>query len=55
MQSRNPDAKTDKAREDGRVAFRDLSSGGKALFICKVLICIVTGGFVFPHVIEQGK
>ncbi len=53
MQSRKvtPKAQT----EPTLVRFRDLSGSGKALFVCKVVVCIVTGGFVFPNVMERNK
>ncbi len=55
MQSRNVEAKAGRAQETKRVPYRELSVGGKAAFICKVVVCVVTGGFVFPNVMERGK
>ncbi len=53
MQSRNVTPKAQ--QEPTLVRFRDLSGSGKALFVCKVVVCIVTGGFVFPNVMERNK
>lgn len=34
-------------------AFKDMSSAQKTIWICKVVVCVVTFGMAFPGVMED--
>jgi len=40
------------AAEPSRVPFRSLSGSQRAVRICKIIVCILTFGMVFPHINE---
>jgi hypothetical protein len=51
MENRKPESKSKGGNMKGDTPFRNRSLGGKALYVCKVIVMFASGGFIFPNII----
>ena len=39
--------------ETQSVKFKDMTAKQKVVFVLKVAVCILSGGFIYPHVMHE--
>lgn len=49
----NPKPRPESALKERGTPFNKMGSGRKTLFICKLIVCILTFGLAFPNVMAD--
>jgi hypothetical protein len=52
MEDRKPESKPKEDNMKEGTPFKKKSLSGKALFVCQIIVMVVSGGFVFPHILD---